>query len=294
VLRADAARLPPGKKENHRFEDELKDVPGYLVRARKAVTSMGLALPRYIHADPRDYFYLTLKPGIVSAGPSELGYRSEDLPHAGWPPALAKATRERTVLVRIDPARAVPSSGPVPGGSTVLAELRGPFDPPQLDFAALYATPALIGDRYAVGVPPQGAAILVRGPAVDPKTESALGVDGEGLLVYAETSSNQDGALQAALASAGVTQAVALPPRVRLGLGFREGVLAVDGTTRMRESETSLYFVAEGRPAVEVMYPDNKPMPYGRWAQLQDQRVRYFRTAAPTSDAPAGALQTGQ
>jgi hypothetical protein len=38
------------------------------------------------------------------------------------------------------------------------------------------------------------------------------------------------------------------------------------------------------------MYPDNAPIPYGRWATLQDQRVRYFRTSEPTTRAPEAVL----
>ena len=44
-------------------------------------------------------------------------------------------------------------------------------------------------------------------------------------------------------------------------------------------------------PATEVLFPNNAPMPYARWAQLQDQRVRYFRTGEPTSKAPGGVTR---
>jgi hypothetical protein len=303
VLADGEPRDPVGKKEGYRYEAALKDLPGFTVRARKAVTSMGLSLPRYILPDPRDYFYLTLKPGVVTtsahpAGAAQaapLGFESKDLPHAGWPPALARSAADATILVRIDPARAVPSAAPPAGGQTVLAELRGPLDEPKLDDSYLFATPEVIGQRYAVGVAPQGAQVVVRGAllASSPRARSALGVDAAGLLVYGETGDTRDGALQAAMARAGVSAAIALPERVRLGLGFREGVLAVDGTTRLREPDAALRFVAARSPAVEVMYPDNKPMPYSRWAQLQDQRVRYFRTAPPTSMAPSGVLAPG-
>src|SRR4051812_40218343 len=60
VLAPEEPREDAGKRTAHRMEGTLPELPGYALRARKAVTSMGTALPRYIHPDPRDYFYLTL------------------------------------------------------------------------------------------------------------------------------------------------------------------------------------------------------------------------------------------
>jgi hypothetical protein len=85
--------------------------------------------------------------------------------------------------------------------------------------------------------------------------------------------------------------ALALPAGTRLGLRFQEGILAIDGASRVRETDVALSFVGQTAPAVEVLFPDTKPMPYARWAQLQDQRVRYFRTSEATTKAPAGALK---
>jgi hypothetical protein len=53
---------------------------------------------------------------------------------------------------------------------------------------------------------------------------------------------------------------------------------------------TQVHWRASSVPATEVLFPDNAPMPYARWAGLQDQRVRYFRTAEPSTRAPEGAL----
>jgi hypothetical protein len=288
VLAEGEPRAPITSKERFRFEGQLKDVPGYTVRARKAVTSMGLDLPRYIHADPRDYFYLTLKPSIVSAakkvGASE--YATADLPHAGWPPALARAVLQKTVLVRIDPARAFPTANP-PTNGKVLAELRGVAEAVKPEDASLFAVQGLAGKRYRVGAAPADALTVLRGPllAQTPTAQSALGVDGAGLLVYGETSDPTPGALAKAMKDAGVASAVVLG-HMRLGLSFQEGVLAVDGTTRLKEPDVSLRFVANTTPAVETLFADNKPIPYAKWAQLQDQRVRYFRTAPPTAMSP--------
>lgn len=293
VLAPQEERMPLGAREKHRFEGAITGLPGLTVRTRKAVTSMGLQLPRYIHPDPRDYFYLTLKPGIETA-PTPKGapaLSSADLPHAGWPPALARATTPKSRVIRIDPARAIPRAEASTGAEVLLGELRGKPLTPVIDDQALFVIPAVIGVSYSIGVPPPEAKVLLRGPLLQPKVQAdaALGVDAEGLLVYAETDDKAEGALMALLRSVGVEQAIALD-HVRLGLQYREGLLDAQGTTRMREGTTALRFVASSAPAVEVLFPDNKPMPYSRWAQLQDQRVRYFRTEAPSTKAPPGAL----
>jgi len=293
VLGPQETGMPLGKRESFRFQGTISGLPGYTVRARKAVTSMGLPLPRYIHPDPRDYFYLTLKPGIeTSPVPSSApALSSADLPHAGWPPALARHVSGTSRVLRIDPARAIPTTAPATGAEVLLAELRGKPQTPVLDDQALYSTRASIGLAYAVGVPVPDANVLLRGPLLGPATqaESAVGVDGAGLLVYAETTDKAPGALHKLFSSLGVERAITLD-HVRLGLQYREGLLDVEGTTRLRDGSVSLRFVASSLPAAEVLFSDNRPMPYSKWAQLQDQRVRYFRTSDPSARAPAGAL----
>jgi hypothetical protein len=297
VIAPDEARLPSGPRANFRFEGSLPELPGYLLRARKGVTAMGMALPRYIHPDPRDYFYLTLKPGIeTSAVPSGLPrLSSADLPHAGWPPAFARTQMEGARVLRIDPHRAVPSAQMPAATQQVLAELRGPAPAGNLDDFALYQRKEVVGVRYEIGAPPADAEVLLRGlpPDKAPSALAALGLDDQGLLVYVE-GDGSPGQLTALLHKAGARAALALPSETRLGLRFREGVLEIDGRTRLKEGGVVLSFVARTEPAVEVIFADTKPMPYSRWAQLQDQRVRYFRTSDPSTKAPAGALREGE
>lgn len=292
VLAPGEPRLDVQGRENYRYEGAIAELPGYAVRARKAVTAMGMMLPRYVRADPRDFFYLTLKTGIETARPAEgLPFTSSDLPHAGWPPAFARSVVPGVRLLRIDPARAMPDLGEAVGTDSVLAELRGVLSEPKLEDSALFATRDLVSRHYAVGVPPPGAEILLRGPLLTGASETlaAIGVGPNGLLVYGECDDKRTAALREALATAGVTAAIALPRTARLGLRFREGVLAIDATSRIKESHVALRFVGNSAPAVELLFPDNPPIPYGRWASLQDQRVRYFRTAEPTSRAPESA-----
>ena len=219
-------------------------------------------------------------------------FSSSDLPHAGWPPAFSRSLGPSVRVLRIDPARAQPVTGEPTGIEQVLAELHGDLGEPKLEDSALYAVQALVGRRYAVGVPSPECDIVVRGSLLTntPDALAALGVDAHGLLVYGETDDKRAGALQQALTGAGVTAAIALPHGVRLGLKFKEGLLAVDASSRLKESTPALRLIATSTPAVELLFPDNAPIPYARWAALQDQRVRYFRTSEPTSRLPQTAI----
>ncbi len=290
VLAPGEARLPieAGKKETYRYEGTLADLPGYVLRARKAVTAMGMLLPRYIRPDPRDFFYLTLKPGFETEQAGEVAFSTADLPHAGWPPALSRSlTPERRVL-KIDPARAYPAPGASEGPEVVLAELHGMPAEPKLDDVTLYSA----ARQFGVGVAPPGADEWLRGAALAsaPDAEAAIGVDADGLLVYAERDDKAPHALATQMEQAGVTAALALPKGMRLGLRFHEGLLAIDGSTRLKDAPLLLRWVASAAPALETLFPDNAPIPYARWAGLQDQRVRYFRTSEPTSRAPQTAM----
>jgi hypothetical protein len=292
VIAPEEARLPATAKGPSLFEGTLPQLPGYVLRARKAVTSMGMALPRYIYPDPRDYFYLALKPGVQTLPSAEgLKFSSADLPHAGWPPAFSRHVEGDLRVLRLDPARAVPTTAAGLDRQVVLAELRGQLTP-AIDDLALFAIEEGQGTTYTIGVAPPDRTVLLRAPALKaaPDARAALGVDASGLLVYAETAKREPGALAAALARAQVKDAMALPNGARLGLLFKEGVLGADGSTRLREGGVLLRFEARATPAVEVLFPDNHPMPYARWAALQDQRVRYIRTAAPTTKAPGEAV----
>ena len=109
-------------------------------------------------------------------------------------------------LLRIDPARAVPLVEVPTDGQLVLAELRGPSREPRLDDFALHTVKMPLGSRWIVGVPPQGADILMRAPQLTPDSvaHAAIGVDPAGLLLYAETADNKPGVLPQALSAAGV------------------------------------------------------------------------------------------
>lgn len=395
---------------DYEYDGELPGARDWRIRARKGVRSMAMRFPRYLAHDPRDFFYLTLRP--ILPGPNLTGLdrplSSAGLPHAGWPYAFAKARIDDSVIVRIDPRRAVPgplwelrpeaeaaaattslaSSGvtpTAPSDASVDAGRRGSSDAlsgdepdatgapaesertlavltavrgaPEVAAAedepaagahasavpevALYARRAVIGWHFAVGLPRDTDAVLLRGarwqvaalgtrqddsertdsahgPAdshpdasesdpggadhdptdsrfdsgasdggelrFDPipaEVPAAIGVDRDGFLVYAEGEEFSN-----LLARAGVESALLLAPDVRLAFVTDEGGSAPDGVTPREIDERALPFVAETRPAADVMFPSTEPTPYREWGYLQGQRVRYFRTGTPRFLAP--------
>ncbi|HJL18893.1 MAG TPA: hypothetical protein RMH99_24735 [Sandaracinaceae bacterium LLY-WYZ-13_1] len=258
------------------------------LRARKAVRSMGMPFPRYSDRDARDFFYLTLRPvlpGPPLAGVDEARAQlsTEGLPHAGWPHAFARthlgAEEARTWVVRIDPNRAVPA--PIRRDDHVrpLAHLVGAA--PRVDAEAPHALVARrhdIGWSFAVGAPEEGDRVVLAGPPASrvPDADVAVGVDRDGFLVYAERDGDPT-PLAERLAAAGVSEAVVLPTENRLAFAVDGAHPGPDGfTERPVDPDTALAFLAEERPAAEVIFEDNEPQPYHHWGYLQDQRVRYF------------------
>jgi hypothetical protein len=295
---------PKGEQEplekdltSSQYEGPVPHTDGeYQVRAREAVKSMApRRFPRYLRRDPRDFFYLMLKPTLpgphLQAGasaPEGAGkFSTEGLPHAGWPHAFARtflggSEGKRTWLVRIDPRRTVfgpmsrrSNTGRVLGYLTQgarLARRRGPV--------ALYAIDETVGWKYGMGEPPEGAKILVSGKPVEPGTKAgaALGVDRNGFLVYAERQPDEAVGLHERLQQAGAAKAIALPPGVRLAFSLDGKHVAPDAYEREVELARAMPIFARRQPMQgEVLFPDVEPRPYAVWARLQDARVRYFK-----------------
>jgi hypothetical protein len=282
------------------FEGPLPNPEGasgrYVARARKAVRSMDpMRFPRYLRRDPRDFFYLTLRPVLPGPDlPTGERFSTRGLPHAGWPHAFARARLSRSWVVRIDLRRAVPSPVARADHRRVLAALSGTRSLVREGAAhALYQARTASGLRYAIGRPPAGARVVVAGPAIALPTELAvreppprpveadppvaLGLDAEGFLLYVERAPGDELDTAALLYRAGARAALALPAGSRLALAGEAGGVGIDGDTE-RDLDTSggLTFLAEERPVAEVLFPEVVPMPYSRWGRLQGARVRYF------------------
>ncbi|MCB9591513.1 MAG: hypothetical protein H6719_02165 [Sandaracinaceae bacterium] len=275
------------RRRESEFDGRFTRTDGWHLRARRAVRSMGMPFPRYSDRDGRDFFYLTLRPvlpgpDLEGAGEGE-GFSTAGLPHAGWPHAFARAhlgasEEARTWLVRIDVNRAVPAPMRRDDQTRPLAQLAGAASIARQD-----ATDAIVARRsdagwYLVeGRPESGDRVIASGPRLSamPDVDAAIGLDGDGFLVYAERAGDPT-PLADRLRAAGVTDAFALPEGSRLAFTVGDHQAGVDGYTRVdAEPDTSLVFYAEERPATEVLFPDNEPQPYRVWGYLQDQRVRY-------------------
>ena len=252
------------------FDGEFPGVDGMRIRARKAVRSMQMRFPRYTSRDPRDFFYLTLRPTLP--GPALEGgvaLSTQGLPHAGWPYAFARASRGSSWLVRIDPSRALPA--PIAGErhTRALAHLAGPT----VGSHVLLAQRQNVGWSFAVAASGGTGTEIARGALAGAASTSALGADRDGFLVYAEGPE-----AMALLASAGVSEALDLGAPA-IAFDTDEGTAGPDGHPRTLGAGIAL--LAEEAPAAEVLWPDNEPTPYSQWGYLQGQRVRYFPDAPP-------------
>lgn len=306
---------------------------GFTARAKLAVKTMTpLRFPRYLGRDPRDFFFLTQKPVLpgpaLMLGDKAVELSAAGLPHAGWPHAFARAriAENDTVgemgawLLRIDPARAIASPIASADLSRPLARLHGvPRTAALGDSAdkplALYVDPSSKLVRYAIGTPPAGAKVLLRGAPFDAAAGASrvLAIDSEGFLLYAEADPGAEGWLAKQLASAGLQGALVLP-HAQLALVTDTGQVSVNGDelvapgtalppisrkadelesaalTGSAAQDDSFAFMAETRPAADVMFREVTPKPYRFWGWIQGQRVRYFPEGAPRFRAPEDAL----
>ena len=303
------------------YEGPVPFASGLLARAKKAVRTMTpMRFPRYIGRDPRDFFYLLLRPvlpgpdlslGSAAGDDAEAGrFSTEGLPHDGYPYAFARThaggeVGARTWLVRADLGRvrlARPSDNPAPGSTPPTAmppgqEAGGSVEPasansdgPILAYLtgaaslnrgplALYREPLVVGERYAVGVPPAGAQAILWGFSLndEPGADGAVGIDGDGFLVYAERQEGERQALGDRLLAANVEAALALPPDCRLAFVVGEAFVAPDAYERPVVPDRAIALVAETEPRADVLFPDVEPRPYRQWWRMQDARVRYVR-----------------
>ncbi|MCS6797970.1 MAG: hypothetical protein NZ898_05495 [Myxococcota bacterium] len=277
------------------YEGPVPDAPaGTVARVRLVSRAMTpLRFPRYFGRDARDFFYLTLRP-VLPGPPLADGTTpsSDDLPHAGYPFAFARASwgpaDRRTHLIRIDPTRAVPAplgadtSAPLLGWLS-RSDTSGPSGAAAATYS-LHARRALVGWRFAVGATPPDAVVLLSGPPLReaPQAVAAIGVDPDGFLVYLERHADDVTPLSERASLAGVREAVALVRGERLRLTSPEGAFDVGGLeVAEAPGEHALRLYARTRPYAEVLAPDNRPMPYARWWRLQDSRVRYFPQGPP-------------
>ncbi|MEM9189965.1 MAG: hypothetical protein AAGF12_12355 [Myxococcota bacterium] len=285
------------------FEGPLDHAPGFTIRARKMVTSMTpMRFPRYSGRDGRDFFYVTLKP--VLPGPDLPGdggsFDTRGLPNAGYPHAFARlfvgAEETGTWLVRIDPDRAVPAplaETGAPSPSRILAYVTAGSSSGRF---GVYAVTETVGRRFGVGELPEDATMVLAGPPLSEVSDAgaALGVDGDGFLVYAERVGESDRDLSAELRRAGVETAIALGEDQRLAFSIDGQTFGPDAYERPVAVGAALPLYANEAPPTEVLFPDTEPRRYHFWARMQDTRVRYFREGTPSFTQAGGGVRDAE
>ncbi|MEM6956262.1 MAG: hypothetical protein AAF645_11255, partial [Myxococcota bacterium] len=281
LRRSEAPDLPRRPSRDFEFEVDVPRAREWTARGRLLARSMTpMRFPRYVRQDPRDFFYLTLKPvlpgpALRRVGEGALELSASGLPHGGWPPALAAAEDGGTHFVRIDGSRVIPQVGI--GGREeaprVLAYLTGAA---RAGARRLVRQALTVGNRFAiVEQPGRSDETVFAGPAIDSSHGAGLGVDGEGFWLYVE------GPRAAATFEAMGIDAIGLGPDQRLAYQLEGMTAGPDAFERDVAVESSLVLVANERPASEVLFPDVEPRPYMYWGRMQDTRVRYFRGEGP-------------
>ena len=308
--------IPPGASReplarplsDAEYDGEIPNGRGYAVRARKALTTMTpLRFPRYVGQDPRDFFYLTLRPILpgpdLEVGQQRIAFRTEGLPHSGFPypfarAQLAAADGVGTWLVRIDPSRVafahaggdLAAALPSTAQGVHLATLISDQSDEEGELALIYQhQPG--GRGFHIGAASDGE-VLVRGRRLgDAGGHAALGVDQHGFIVYGEASLEDRRSLARRMARAGVGMAMELAQDTRLAFATSQGLVAVDGYTALSPtSKVVLDVYADTRTRTSVLFPEVEPRPYGYWGKLQDRRVRYFPEGERTFHAPEAEL----
>lgn len=284
-----AGALPPlGRAiaSGHEAEGTIGGLPGMVFRARKLVRRMSENLPRYIRRDPRDFFYLLLRP--VLPGPPLLPPVSPAQPGEGtwhvaglgelafpWPMARTRvrpdpARPERWVnLVRLDPRRV--TLAPPDARENVIARVVNAQVAGEGQMRISMAT-GLQGPRWTIGTSGDGLAgqPLTQGMSV----LRGAGIDANGFLVIAVADRALPDLVWQALDLAGCG-----PERIALGgatLLLPSGQGAA-GESAVQNTEPVLALVARDFPRARRLFTEVTPVPPSVWHPVQSHQVRYMR-----------------
>ena len=286
--------LPP---IGHRLDDmweargPLPGMDGWEFIGRRMFRLMALMnFPRYIGTEQRDFFYLTLRPvlpgdpvpsAVSPTEPGEGTWRIHGLEQHGWPPAIATthlrpdAARPTTSvgLIKLDPRQV---RAPEPGETEPhrIIEFRTPAERKDMSSALWHSVRA--GFQIGREPPDANATRITYGYAPSEKQAigavAALGIDGQGMLVYARVTEGEnpgaDGALlRSLLGSLGCENALYLPA----ALGAE---LAPPGAEApVRAPGSGVVLVRAQGPSVRRIFTDTPIVGPKRWAPLQTRRA---------------------
>lgn len=274
------------------------DVPGaatWRFRARRMVRGMGLMnFPRYIQREARDYMYLTLRPILPGADvapivqPAEAGegkWRFEGLAQHGFPYAMATTLLRpdkgkpdlRVRLLKIDPhaVKLAPEGkgdkAEGAGADAQLVVVLQNASPPRPGEMSLW----LKGGSFVLSKQAQagGAALLGGGAGGG----AALGIDADGMLLYAEVESGSEdaGILDRLLKDLGCGQRLALDRPLH---PLNGGATTFAGAAGKRHGGHEVRLVRAQAPGGQQLFPDTPVVPMSEWSPLQLKRIRYFKT----------------
>jgi hypothetical protein len=296
---------PKGKlpKVGPRLDDlwqargDVPGMPGWEFLGRRMIRLMALMnFPRYIGTEQRDFFYLTLRPilpgnpvpsAVSPAEPGEGTWRTHGLEQQGWPPAIATthlrpdANRPQTGvgLVKLD-ARLLRAPREGETGGKRVVEFRTPASRKDMTLSLWHSE----RQGFVLGKEPPDAQStrISLGYGVDERqaiaATAAIGIDRDGMLVYARVTEGanpaSDGALlRALLESVGCDSLLFFPSPLGAELAAA-GAEAPVGTPG-----SGVVLVRADGPAARRIFPETPIVGPKRWAPLQTRRAE--RSALP-------------
>jgi hypothetical protein len=290
---APKGRLPP---VGHPLDDmwqargNVPGMEGWEFISRRMFRQMALMnFPRYIGTEQRDFFYLTLRPtlpgepvpsAVTPAEPGEGAWRVQGLEQHGWPPAITTtqlrpdaARRDTRVgLIKLDP-RLVRTPAGGEAGARRIIEFRTPIAAKDMSFALWHG--AQTGFQIAREPPEPNATRVTFGYGAAEKqaiaASAALGVDADGMLIYARLTEGEqpgsDGALlRSLLGSLGCETTLFLP-------GALGAELAPPGAEApVRAPGSGVVLVRAQGPGAKRIFTETPIVGPKRWAPLQTRR----------------------
>ncbi|MEZ4408896.1 MAG: hypothetical protein R3A52_20865 [Polyangiales bacterium] len=278
--------LPRRLQEDHEAEGRVASAQGFTYRARRMVRGMHeMGFPRYLRRDPRDFFYLMLRPVLPGAplatavSPPQAGEGAWHVAGLGdapfpWPMARTRVRPDPTQperwvnLVKVDPRRV--TLAPADATGHVVARWVGVVPAGESQPRVAWNEQRGVG-RWSVGT--EGAGVA--GVPLTPGSVATRGacVDRDGFLVFAVADRAAPDLLSRALDLVDcASPRVALPTAAALAL---DGARDAAGATVDPGAHPAFALVLRDAPGAVRMFPEVTPVPMRVWYEAQHRRVRY-------------------
>jgi hypothetical protein len=289
--RAGRAGTLPALRGRLRAGDEVEGtvegMTGFAFRGRKLVHSMPHHAPRYILRNPRDFFYLLLRPvlpgnaltpPIQPALPGEgswhvAGFGEQAFP---WPMARTRirpdpAQPDRSVnLVRLDARRLALAAPDASQG--VVARVMGAQMASAREQLRISMSQGTAGPRWTIGTEGDGIAGEALGPGMSVLRGAC--VDRDGFLVLAVADRAVPDLVARALDLAGCGPDGRISPTGAV-LALPNGSTAA-GEAVPQGAQPVVALVSREFPLAQQIFPQVTPVAPAVWYPVQSRRVRYF------------------